>query len=297
MEAEVLVGAFADLGTGLGKKLDKVHRSIETARPIHRTIMGSGTSLVSGFGAYALAVCTQYPSQGRIWNLRSVHLLAGGPDSPVGGVYSLTQGPSGSYDVGWTEVADSATVAAAAAGSLTINQDYVEGFRVDPAAAWPAGTNLVTISNLNGGTQSFYLPGGTTSPLIVAFPEPVAAPFAHPVINVPAITTGPAYTINAWGRSLGNGVINTAVDLYIGTPPETAQPLTSTGTAPDVAGVVESNLGPLPFHKSFNKGVYWVKPGEQLYATFAQVPGSGTPCVIIARIDEYILSEVEAMAL
>ena len=102
-------------------------------------------------------------------------------------------------DAGFPPVAQesSAAVAAAAAGTLTLAGALsVSGFSVTPAAAWPAGNNVVTITNVQGGTQTFEIEGGTENAVVVTFSPPLPTS-ANPVISVPAIVGGPAYEINA----------------------------------------------------------------------------------------------------
>lgn len=90
-------------------------------------------------------------------------------------------------------------VAAAAAGSLTLTGfQTVSLVTVTPAAAWPAGVNQVTLTNVTGGTQTVDIEGGTANPAILSFPLPVPTT-GTPVVSVPAIVGGPAYTIEAVG--------------------------------------------------------------------------------------------------
>lgn len=94
-------------------------------------------------------------------------------------------------------------VAAAAAGSLTLTGFLtVAQVVVTPAAAWPAGVNQVTLTNVTGGTQTVDIEGGTTNAVVMAFPLPVATT-GTPVVSVPAIVGGPAYTIEAEGTISG----------------------------------------------------------------------------------------------
>lgn len=94
-------------------------------------------------------------------------------------------------------------VAAAAAGSLTLTGFLtVSEILVEPAAAWPAGVNQVSITNVTGGTQVFDIEGGTANPVAVTFPNPLATT-GTPVMSVPAIVGGPAYTIQASGTISG----------------------------------------------------------------------------------------------
>ena len=94
-------------------------------------------------------------------------------------------------------------VAAAAAGSLTLTGFLtVSQVVVTPAAAWPAGANQVTITNVQGGTQAVEIEGGTANPAVINFPQPVATT-GTPVVSVPAIVGGPAYTIEATGTITG----------------------------------------------------------------------------------------------
>ena len=95
-----------------------------------------------------------------------------------------------------------AVVAAAAAGSLTLTLFItVSLVRVTPAAAWPAGVNQVTLTNVGGGTQTVDIEGGTANAAEMLFPVPLPT-FGTPVVSVPAIVGGPAYTIEAEGTLL-----------------------------------------------------------------------------------------------
>lgn len=90
-------------------------------------------------------------------------------------------------------------VAAAAAGSLTLTGfATVSLVRVTPAAAWPAGVNQVTLTNVAGGTQTVDIEGGTANAAELSFPLPVPTT-GTPVVSVPAIVGGPAFTIEAIG--------------------------------------------------------------------------------------------------
>lgn len=90
-------------------------------------------------------------------------------------------------------------VAAAAAGTLTLTGfQTVALVTVTPAAAWPAGVNQVTLTNVTGGTQTVDIEGGTANAAVFSFPLPVPTT-GVPVVSVPAIVGGPAYTIEAVG--------------------------------------------------------------------------------------------------
>lgn len=287
-EIDVAFKVFADLKDTVDN-IDKRMRRGEP-KPIRKPVGGSAQTIVSGFGDYALVLVEESPAIGRVWDLRSVHAWAG----PAASAAELAESASGAFTVGQFQQGFTAVVAAAAAGSLTVSASYVTGFRIDPAAAWPAGTNQVTITNLNGGTQTYDLPGGTSNPLIVNYPQPVPAPFGVPVISVPAITGGPAYTINATGTELGNGVINSAVDIFYGQPPLTAVPGSPFG--PDLYAAIRTNLGPLPVHIEFPRRTYAIKPEQQLWAEFRQIPSAGTSCVLLATVEEWNVEDFEAMS-
>lgn len=95
------------------------------------------------------------------------------------------------------------TVAAAAAGTLTLTGFLtVSLVRVTPAAAWPAGANTVTLTNVAGGTQTVEIEGGTTNAVEFLFPVPLPTT-GTPVVSVPAIVGGPAYDIEAEGTIAG----------------------------------------------------------------------------------------------
>lgn len=106
-------------------------------------------------------------------------------------------------DVGGSTVGIEASTAvvAAAAGTLTLTGFAgVSSVLVSPAAAWPAGVNQVTVTNLSGGTQVADIPGGTTQSVLMTF-NPISGVSGTPVVSVPAIVGGPAYTIAASGES------------------------------------------------------------------------------------------------
>lgn len=114
--------------------------------------------------------------------------------------WSLTA--AAGLDVG---IEASIAVAAAAAGTLTLTGFAgVSVVTVTPAAAWPAGVNQVTITNVTGGTQTVDIEGGTANPAIFQFVPPVGVT-GTPVVSVPAIVGGPAYTIEASGISALTG--------------------------------------------------------------------------------------------
>lgn len=93
----------------------------------------------------------------------------------------------------------STDVAATNAGTLTLTGfQYVSLITVTPDAAWPAGNNVVTLTNVEGGTQSVEIQGGTTDPAIMSFPLPLATT-GTAVVSVPAMGAGPDYTIEAVG--------------------------------------------------------------------------------------------------
>lgn len=108
-------------------------------------------------------------------------------------------------DAGFPAVPESldTAVAAAAAGTLTLTGFLtVNEVVVTPAAAWPAGANQVTLTNVTGGTQTAEIEGGTANPVVMSFPAPLATT-GTPVVSVPAIVGGPAYTIEAEGTISG----------------------------------------------------------------------------------------------
>lgn len=108
-------------------------------------------------------------------------------------------------DAGFPAVPESleTAVAAAAAGTLTLTGFLtVSQVVVTPAAAWPAGANTVTLTNVTGGTQTVEIEGGTANPAVMTFPVPLTTT-GTPVVSVPAIVGGPAYTIEAEGTISG----------------------------------------------------------------------------------------------
>lgn len=92
-------------------------------------------------------------------------------------------------------------IAATLAGSLTLTLwQTVSIVRVTPAAAWPAGVNQITLTNVQGGTQTVDIEGGTANAAEMLFPVPLPT-VGTPVVSVPAIAAGPAYTIEAEGTT------------------------------------------------------------------------------------------------
>ena len=134
----------------------------------------------------------------------TVPVTAAGPAKAISGgvvrLYGWSLGDGGIPPV--PESLDTA-VAAAAAGSLTLTGFLtVTQVVVTPAAAWPAGANAVTLTNVQGGTQTVEIEGGTANPAVMQFPTPVPT-VGTPVVSVPAIVGGPAYTIEAEGLISG----------------------------------------------------------------------------------------------
>lgn len=108
---------------------------------------------------------------------------------------------------GGLDVATSAstTVAAAAAGTLTLTGfAEVATVVVTPAGAWPAGVNQITITNVTGGTQTVDIPAGTANSVGFTF-VPAVGVTGTPVVSVPAIVGGPAYSIEATGTTALTG--------------------------------------------------------------------------------------------
>jgi hypothetical protein len=109
----------------------------------------------------------------------------------------------------------SLAVGAAAAGTLTLTGFAgVSQVTVAPAAAWPAGLNQVTVTNVSGGTQTADIEGGTENPLIISF-IPSVGVTGTPVVSVPAIAAGPAYTIDATGISQAAGILTPNVSANL----------------------------------------------------------------------------------
>lgn len=73
---------------------------------------------------------------------------------------------------------------------------------VTPAAAWPAGANVVTVNNVSGGPVVAQIEGGTANPVVITFLPPIGVT-GTPTAVVPVIAGGPAYTIDATGIGFG----------------------------------------------------------------------------------------------
>lgn len=281
-------------------KLDGIEKQLKNGarRPLgtYKRIGAASVSSAFGLGDNALAVVPESPKPGRVWFVHAIHLLVNSPGISAQD-WGLPESPAGAFQTGqYGNNVASVSGAAAAQATLTFNLPYISSWRVDPAAAWPAGTNQVTITNLPGGTQTYDLPGGTTNSLIVSYPQPLPIPFGHPVITVPAIVGGPAYTISATGVSLGNNVIDTAADFYIGIPPIDANPNPVGGLYTSLEGLIDSNLGPMPIHKFYPDWSVWVHAGQQVFTLFNAVPGGGTLCVFMADVSEFRVEDVELMS-
>jgi hypothetical protein len=261
---------------------------------VNRLAWGTSLSVTppGSLTSYALVEVNGAPAIGRKWNLRTVVLLVGGPSAAT----SILWNPGNSTQLGSYQTQFSTSAAGAAAGSLTVTTPYVNSFQVTPQAAWPAGSNVVTVTNLLGGTMTFSIPGGTTQPVTMTFPgQGALAPLASAVISVPAMAGGPAYTINATGTQLGNGTVNTVADLYAGEP-EGVLPFVA-GVAPlgNIGGLISPNLGPFPYQMQYARHAIWVGPGEKMYAIFSNVNAANVTCAVIARVEEYPVEAVEAM--
>jgi len=118
--------------------------------------------------------------------------VAGSAKQLTGGVVRLCGWSLG--DAGIPPAAESleTAVAAAAAGTLTLTGFLtVSQVVVTPAAAWPAGVNQVTLTNVTGGTQTIDIEGGTANAVVMTFPVPIATT-GTPVVSFPAIAAGPA---------------------------------------------------------------------------------------------------------
>ena len=101
-------------------------------------------------------------------------------------------------------------VAAATATLTMTNFAAVSSVTVTPAAAWPAGANVVTVNNVQGGPIIAQIEGGTENPVLITF-NPPSGVTGTPTAVVPAMAGGPAYTIDATGIGPGSaGPLDTA---------------------------------------------------------------------------------------
>jgi hypothetical protein len=222
-------------------------------------------------------VLPQIVGLGRVWALKKVFL--GVQDQHI------IADPNGSYNIGYTDqVVPTVTGVAAAAATLTATGlAYLTGWRVDFTTAL-ATAGLVTVSNLAGGTETYNLPVGTTS-FVQTYGSPVPAPYGSATVNVGAIVGGPGYTINAWGRVLGNGYIDVAGSIFIGPSPGLGQigggiPGRASNAA--VQDVFEPQCA-LPFTGRYGgnpdeEGApeVWAKSGDTVYADVWNAIGGGT---------------------
>lgn len=187
-----------------------------------------------------------------------------GVNTDYGSVFTTTQGAAG------------------VAAQLVCNGlAYLTSFKVNFAAALPANPGQIEVDNLAGGNMFFQMAGGDTQESL-SFPEPIPTPYASATIKVPAITSGPAYTINATGHVLGAQYINEQCNLFAGTVPPMPD---ATHSNADPGDLVAPGLD-VPFRIGFSPPIPLTQ-GKSVYADFWNAIGS--PCTL------YIIADLERL--
>lgn len=123
------------------------------------------------------------------------------------------------------------TFSAAASGSVGLsNGDQITGFVV----SFQSGTSVsgvITVTNVAGGTMSYSITvpaGGGQFSFLFPNPIPAASAVVAPTVNVPAMATGPAYSVDVYGQT----VTAAGVTLVVSTdaPSPSGGSPTGTGT-------------------------------------------------------------------
>lgn len=81
MEAEVIIGAFADLGS----KLDRLHKAVGRAKPVYKPVGGSLVVPVAP-SLPQLLIFQGSPALGRIWNILKIGIFGPDPHTAVASV-------------------------------------------------------------------------------------------------------------------------------------------------------------------------------------------------------------------
>lgn len=169
------------------------------------------SAVVPASGTVTLDLGT--PARGKVWEVRGLSCVdASNPGGvPTGGV---------PVAVSVTQAAGAATSAVLPAGaSLT-------GFEVDFQAPAAAVSGAITITGLStaaggSGTLSYDVTVPPTGLILGRmFPGPLApaSPAATPQVNVPAIGSGPAYSVNVYGTTAPAGATPGAGFWFTGIP-------------------------------------------------------------------------------
>lgn len=81
MEADVMVGAFLDLG----KSVEGLHHKMDRRKPIHKSVGGS-VSVPAGFTLPVLIILQGFPSVNRVWNVLKLGFYTGDLHTTVANV-------------------------------------------------------------------------------------------------------------------------------------------------------------------------------------------------------------------
>ena len=219
------------------------------------------------------------PASGQNWIVLRILAWSGAYSPPAGGGNKLgdRQGNVGLSGEFTESLIASTPFTGGTGNTLTCSGlAYLTGVRIDFAAAL-ASSAIIQIQNLTGGTQQYQLATGTTF-FDRQFLTPIAAPYAAPAIVVPVISSGPAYTINAYGIVMGAGYINEEINIFKGLLPATPS-ATASNAHPTDAIVLG---GGAPFVGLYQPEELIVQSGQSLYADFWNA--IGTPCNLAAEV-------------
>lgn len=259
------LGATADVASSseVSSAADRVLSAVNSGRdprPLYIEPAQSGQGIAAG----VIRLEMGGPASGRVWDIRQL-VLAGQDDS--------------STFAGWTV---STVGVAAAAGTATLPPGQaIWGFDIEVGPAASALTGVVTVTGTAFGTLSYQLSETTTgSGLSIRFPEPIPplTPATSIVVNVPAIATGAAYTIDAYGE------VQVAWYKAVSDQPGLPQLLVPRSGVP---GRVPGSVVPASSKSLF------LHFGDQLVALVYGLP-VGLTATAIARVAEWPASSMES---
>lgn len=166
----VQIGALADSIAGLSRQRDSMHVPWQELHPFDLPFASSSQSTAAG---QTLTSETWGPRTGWVWDVRRV----------------TVQGLNGASS---SATATGTGTITAGAGSATLPAgDSVTGFTLSFSAA-PSTTGTAVLSNVAGGSLTFDIPSGQTSPYTVNFPNPIPASSgaAIPTLTITGLGTG-----------------------------------------------------------------------------------------------------------
>lgn len=261
-QAVAWLDAVLQIGTDVGSMA--AHSREKRRRYTAPTVPQYTSGIVPASGTLTLDL--GQPVQGRIWEVRGLACVD-------------ASNPTGALS-GGIPVAVSATGAAAAAGSVSLPAGaYCTGYDVDfqaPAAAVSGNVTVTNLSTANGSSgtlnASMTIPTTGLVNLPRAFPNPLAplSAAAQPTLNVPAIASGPAYSMTIYGNTAVTGATPGSGFWYTGIP--------------SVFGTQNSRwqIPQLPTIDTRGDRHITVPPGEHLFAVLSGcTPGH----LIVARAD------------